>query len=117
MANPDAIWMRDVNFARLYASTEVYLVPDDPPSPQLAPVPVFVRRASDQVSALEVERALEVLLDGPRGRYDHLDTAIPDGTVLRDFRYAEGVATVSLSRGSRGPRASGSSGSPRSCGR
>jgi hypothetical protein len=101
VANPDAIWMRDVNFARLYASTEVYLFPDTTrPSPQLAPVPVFVRRGDSDpdVSALEVERALEVLLDGPRGRYDHLDTAIPDGTVLRDFRYAEGVATVSLSR-------------------
>ena len=53
-----------------------------------------------------VERALEVLLDGPRGRYDHLDTAIPDGTVLRDFRYAEGVATVRPVEGFARARAS-----------
>ena len=80
-------------------------------------MPVFVRRGERPGGVRAgVERALEVLLDGPRGRYDHLDTAIPDGTVLRDFRYAEGVATVSLS-GVRRAKGSGSSGSPRSSGR
>jgi hypothetical protein len=100
--NPGGLWMRDVNFARLYASTEVYLAPDTArPSPQLAPAPVFVRRGSSdpEVSESGVELALELLLAGPRGRYDNLDTAIPEGTKLREFEYAEDVATVDLSRG------------------
>jgi hypothetical protein len=101
VANPGAIWMRDVDFARLYASTEVYLVPDKTrPSPRLAPVPVFVRRGDSDPQASEpgVKRALELLLAGPRGRYDNLDTAIPRGTELRAFRYAKHVATVDLSK-------------------
>ncbi|HET8788686.1 MAG TPA: hypothetical protein VFO47_08050, partial [Actinomycetes bacterium] len=45
VANPRGLWMRDVNFARLYASTEVYLVADKTrPAPRLAAAPVFVRR-------------------------------------------------------------------------
>jgi Sporulation and spore germination/WD40-like Beta Propeller Repeat len=110
VANPGDLWMRDVTFARLYASTEVYLVPDKTrPSPQLAPVPVFVRRgdSDSEVSPLGVERALRLLLAGPRKRYANLDTAIPLGTELRSFRYAEDVATVNLSRRFAEPDGSG----------
>jgi hypothetical protein len=93
VADPDTIWMRDVDFARLYASTELYLVPDTTdPSPQLAPVPVFVRRD------IGAKRVLELLLDGLLDRYKNLDTAIPPGTEVRWVRYAEDVATVNLSR-------------------
>jgi sporulation and spore germination protein/WD40 repeat protein len=111
VANPGPVlWMRDVNFRKLYSPVEVYMVPDlADPSPTLAPVPVFVPRGTDddpQALARRVERTLEVLLDGPRGRYDNLDTAIPPGTRLRRFRYADDVATVDLSR--RFTRASGS---------
>ena len=101
VANPSGIWMRDVNFASLYASTEVYLVADKTrPAPRLAAAPVFVRRGDGdpEVSKLAVSRALELLLAGPRGRYRNLDTAIPQGTKLRSFRYAENLATVDLSR-------------------
>jgi hypothetical protein len=101
VANPSGIWMRDVNFARLYASTEVYLVADKTrPAPRLAAAPVFVRRGDGdpEVSKLAVNHALKLLLAGPRGRYRNLDTAIPEGTELREFRYAENVATVDLSR-------------------
>jgi hypothetical protein len=101
VANPSGIWMRDVNFASLYASTEVYLVADKTrPAPRLAAAPVFVRRGDGdpEVSKLAVNHALKLLLAGPRGRYRNLDTAIPEGTELREFRYAENVATVDLSR-------------------
>jgi hypothetical protein len=101
VANPSGIWMRDVNFARLYASTEVYLVADKTrPAPRLAAAPVFVHRGDGdpEVSKLAVNHALKLLLAGPRGRYRNLDTAIPEGTELREFRYAENVATVDLSR-------------------
>jgi Sporulation and spore germination/WD40-like Beta Propeller Repeat len=103
IANPAlVIWMRDVNFSGLYASTEVYMIPDlADPSPQVAPVPVFVPKGAEgDPEALErpVKRALELLLAGPRGRYRNLSTAIPRGTRLRRFRYARDVATVNLSR-------------------
>ena len=101
VANPSGIWMRDVNFARLYASTEVYLLADKTrPAPRLAAAPVFVHRGDGdpEVSKLAVNHALKLLLAGPRGRYQNLDTAIPEGTELREFRYAENVATVDLSR-------------------
>jgi Sporulation and spore germination/WD40-like Beta Propeller Repeat len=103
VANPSGIWMRDVNFARLYASTEVYLVADKTrPAPRLAAAPVFVRRGDGdgdaEVPKLALRHALELLLAGPRGRYRNLDTAIPEGTVLRSFRYADNLATVDLSR-------------------
>ena len=101
VANPRDLWMRDVNFARLYASTELYLVADTSrPSPQLAPAPVFVRRGGGDPEASQpaVDDALKLLLAGPRGRYQNLETAIPRGTALRSFRYAENVATVDLSR-------------------
>ena len=104
IANPGAaIWMRDVNFSRLYAATELYMVPDlANPLPQLAPVPVFVRKHADsdpEGSEPGVELALEQLLDGPRGRYGNLETAIPEGTGLNEFRYAKDVATVDLTNG------------------
>jgi hypothetical protein len=103
VANPGpVIWMRDVSFSRLYTPTEVFLAPDlADPTPQLAPVPVFVPNGTEDgptSPALRTERALELLLGGPQRRYDNLDTAIPRGTALRDFRYAGGVATVDLSR-------------------
>jgi hypothetical protein len=103
VANPGSvIWMRDVNFARLYTQAEVFMTPDlDDPSPQLAPVPVFVRTGAEddpQAPRLRVQRALRLLLEGPRGRYDNLKTAIPRGTELNELRYADNVATVNLSR-------------------
>jgi hypothetical protein len=104
VANPGPVmWMRDVDFSKVYAPAEVFLVPDlADPSPPLAPVPVFVPRGAEgdpQAPAQRVKRALELLLAGPRGRYDNLNTTIPPGTVLRDFRYADDVATVNLSSG------------------
>jgi Sporulation and spore germination len=103
VANPGSdIWMRDVNFSRLYTQAEVFMVPDPAdPSPRLAPVPVFVPKGAEgdpEAPRLRVERALELLLAGPQGRYDQLDTAIPRGTELKDFRYAEDVATINLTR-------------------
>jgi Tol biopolymer transport system component len=103
IANPGlVIWMRDVNFSGLYASAEVYMVPDlADPSPQVTPVPVFVPKGADRDrEPLErpVRRSLELLLDGPQLRYRNLSTAIPRGTRLRGFRYAKDVATVNLSR-------------------
>ncbi|MDF2743565.1 MAG: Lipoprotein LpqB, GerMN domain protein [Actinomycetia bacterium] len=103
VANPGpVIWMRDVNFSRLYASTEVYMVPDqDDPSPQLAPVPMFVPNGVEgdpKAPRLRVTRALQVLFAGPQGRYDNLETAIPPGTRLLDFRYANDLVTLNLSR-------------------
>jgi Sporulation and spore germination len=114
VANPGpAIWMRDVNFSKLYASTEVYMVPDqdqDDPSPQLAPVPMFVPNGVEgdsKAARLRVTRALQVLLAGPRGRYRNLKTAIPQGTRLLDFRYANDVVTLNLSRAFSRPTGSG----------
>ena len=96
------IWMRDVNFSRLYTPAEVFLAPDlSDPTPQLAPVPVFVPNGTDGHPApprRTAEKALRLLLEGPQPRYDNLDTAIPRGTSLRSFRYVGDVATVDLSR-------------------
>jgi Sporulation and spore germination/WD40-like Beta Propeller Repeat len=102
VANPgNVMWIRDVSFSKLYAWAEVFMVPDlTAPAPRLAPVPVFVPRGPEgdpRAAALRVTRALEVLLAGPQGRYDNLNTAIPRGTRLRSFRYIEDVATVDLS--------------------
>ena len=113
VANPGpVIWMRDVNFSKLYASTEVYMVPDqdDDPSPRLAPVPMFVPNGvqGDPRSAqLRVTRALQVLFAGPRGRYSNLETAIPPGTRLLGFRYANDLVTLNLSRAFSRPTGSG----------
>ena len=103
VANPDAIWMRDVDFASCTPRPRSTWSRTRPASP-LAPVPVFVRRGDSdpEASALEVERALEVLLDGPRGRYDQPRHGDPGRDRAADFRYAEDVATVNLSRGSPG---------------
>jgi hypothetical protein len=103
VANPGpVIWMRDVNFSKLYTQAEVFLAPDpDDPSPQLAPVPVFVLSGAEddpQAPRLRAKQALRLLLEGPQGRYDNLDTAIPDGTRLTGIRYADDVATINLSR-------------------
>jgi hypothetical protein len=101
VANPGkALWMSDVSFNKLYAPVEMFMVPDlADPTPQLAPVPVFVRRASERAEAPEqrVKNSLKALLAGPQGRYDNLSTAIPSKTRLRDFRYSGEVATVDLS--------------------
>ena len=122
MANPGPVmWMRDVSFSMLYTPAEVVMVPDrNDPTPQLAPVPVFVPKGAEEdprASETRVRRALKLLLAGPQDRYGNLDTAIPPGTRLRGFRYAKDVATVNLSRSSPRPTAPGSSGSPRSSGR
>jgi hypothetical protein len=103
VANPGPVmWMRDVDFSRLYAPAEVFMVPDPAdPSPRLAPVPVFVPKGADgspEASRLRVERALRLLLEGPQDRYDNLETAIPRGTELLGFKYAEDVATINLSK-------------------
>jgi Sporulation and spore germination len=112
VANPGpAIWMRDVNFSKLYASTEVYMVPDlADPSPQLAPVPMFVPNGVEgdpKAPRLRVTRALQVLFAGPRGRYHNLETAIPPGTRLLDVRYANDLVTLNLSRAFSRPTGSG----------
>ena len=112
VANPGpVIWMRDVNFSKLYASTEVYMVPDqDDPSPQLAPVPMFVPNGAEgdpKAAQLRVTRALQVLFAGPRGRYDNLKTAIPQGTRLLGVRYANDLVTLNLSRAFSRPTGSG----------
>jgi hypothetical protein len=88
VANPgSAMWMRDVSFNKLYAQAEVYLAPDlTDPSPHLAPVPVFVPNATEAeqeeeetAAEVRVKGALELLLNGPQGRYANLSTAIPPG--------------------------------------
>jgi hypothetical protein len=112
VANPGSvIWMRDVNFSKLYTQAEVFMAPDlADPSPQLAPVPVFVptgARNGAQAPRLRAERALKLLLEGPRGRYDNLSTAIPGGTKLNELRYADDVATINLSRSFSRPEGPG----------
>jgi hypothetical protein len=103
VANPGpVIWMRDANFSRLYSAAEVFMATDlSDPTPRLAPVPIFVPNGPEDDPAppgLRAERALQLLLEGPQRRYDHLETAIPRGTALRDVRYADEVATVNLSQ-------------------
>jgi hypothetical protein len=112
VANPGPVlWMRDVNFSKLYASSEVYMVPDqDDPSPQLAPVPMFVPNGAEgdpRAPELRVTRALRVLFDGPRGRYANLETAVPPGTELLDVRYANDQVTLDLNRAFSRPTGSG----------
>jgi hypothetical protein len=103
VADPgSAIWMRDVNFSRLYAPAEVFMAPDlSDPTPQLAPVPVFVANGPEgdlDAPRLSAERAVRLLLEGPQRGYGNLETAIPRGTVLRELKYADDLATVNLSR-------------------
>ena len=49
VANPGLVmWMRDVNFSMLYTPAEVYMTPDrNDPTPQVAPVPVFVPKGAE----------------------------------------------------------------------
>jgi hypothetical protein len=103
VANPGPVsWMRDVNFSKLYASAELYLVPDlTDPTPQLAPVPVFVPNGAEgdpKAPELRVKRAVQLLLEGPQDRYGNLGTAIPDGTRLDGIRYANDAVTLNLNR-------------------
>jgi hypothetical protein len=103
VANPGpVIWMRDVNFSKLYASAELYLAPDlTDPTPQLAPVPVFVPNGPEgdpKAPEQRVKRAVELLLEGPQDRYSNLGTAIPDGTRLDGIRYAHDAVTLDLNR-------------------
>jgi len=112
VANPGPVmWMRDTSFSRLHTPAEVVMVPDlNDPSPQLAPVPVFVPNGPEgdpRASETRVTAALKLLLAGPQDRYGDLDTAIPPGTRLRRFRYAEDLATVDLSRSFASPEGSG----------
>ena len=101
VANPGpVIWMRDVSFSKLYASAELYMVPDlTDPTPQLAPVPVFVPNGAEgdpKAPELRVEQAVRLLLAGPEDRYSNLGTAIPDGTRLDGIRYANDAVTLNL---------------------
>jgi Sporulation and spore germination/WD40-like Beta Propeller Repeat len=112
VANPGPfMWMRDMSFSRRHTSAEIVLVPElNDPSPRLAPVPVFVPNGDEddpEASSTPVKAALELLLDGPQDRYANLDTAIPPGTRLREFRLANDLATVDLTRGFADPEGSG----------
>ncbi len=112
VANPGLVmWMRDVNFSMLYTPAEVYMTPDrNDPTPQVAPVPVFVPKGAEgdpDAPEIRVRRALELLLAGPRDRYANLETAIPPGTKVLGFQYAKDVATVNLSRRFTQPDGSG----------
>ena len=105
------MWMRDLSFSRRHTSAEIALVPDlNDPTPQLAPVPVFVPNGAEddpEASDTRIKAALELLLDGPQDRYAHLATAIPPGTRLRGFRHANDLATVNLTRRFADPGGSG----------
>jgi hypothetical protein len=112
VANPGPVmWMRDMSFSKLHTPAEIVMVPDPTdPSPQLAPVPVFVPNgAEDDPKASEnrVTAALKLLLAGPQDRYAYLDTAIPRGTRLKSFQYAEDLATVNFTRRFAAPNGSG----------
>jgi Sporulation and spore germination len=104
VANPGKeLWVRDVDFKRLYTPVEMFLVPaGGAAGRRLAPVPLFVRRAPSGTPAPEVlearaRDAVVCLLEGPEGRYVHLTSAIPANTKLRSLVYDGGVVTVDLS--------------------
>ena len=112
VANPGLVmWMRDVSFSMLYTPAEVYMTPDrNDPTPQVAPVPVFVRKGAEgdpDAAELRVSAGPRAAAGGPRARYANLETAIPSGTKVRGFRYANDVATVDLSRRFTQPDGSG----------
>jgi Sporulation and spore germination/Lipoprotein LpqB beta-propeller domain len=102
VANPGKeLWVREVDFKKLYTPVEMFLVPDGG-GRRLAPVPLFVRRAPPGTPAPEVLQArardaVVCLLEGPSGRYVHLTSAIPPNTKLRSLVYDGGVVTVDLS--------------------
>jgi hypothetical protein len=115
VANPgDDLWIRDVDFKRLYTPIEVFLVPNlRAPDARLAPVPLFVRRAPPGTPAPKVlearaRDAVACLLVGPQDRFVHLSTAIPRNTKLRSLVYADGVVTVDLSARFADPGTGGS---------
>jgi hypothetical protein len=97
------LWVRDVDFKKLYTPVEIFLVPaGGAAGPRLAPVPVFVRRAPPGTPAPEVlearaRDAVRTMLAGPAGRYVHLTSAIPRTTKLRSLVYDGGVVNVDLS--------------------
>jgi hypothetical protein len=104
VANPGKeLWVRDVDFKKLYTPVEMFLVPPGGAAGhRLAPVPVFARRAAPGTPAPEVlearaRDAVRSLLEGPEGRYVHLTSAIPLNTTLRSLVYESGVVTVDLS--------------------
>jgi Sporulation and spore germination len=104
VANPGKeLWVRDVDFKKLYTPVEMFLVPaGGAAGRRLAPVPLFVRRAPPGTPAPEVQQArardaVVCLLEGPSGRYVHLTSAIPVNTKLRSLVYDGGVVTVDLS--------------------
>jgi Sporulation and spore germination/Lipoprotein LpqB beta-propeller domain len=104
VANPGKeLWVRDVDFKKLYTPVEMFLLPaGGAAGDRLAPVPVFVRRAppgtpAPQVLQARARDAVLCMLDGPDGRYVHLTSAIPTNTKLRSLVYEKGVVTVDLS--------------------
>jgi len=104
VANPGKeLWVRDLDFKKLYTPVEMFLVPaGGAGGRRLAPVPVFVRRAPAGTPAPEVLQArardaVVCVLDGPDGRYVHLTSAIPLNTKLRSLVYDGGIVTVDLS--------------------
>jgi Sporulation and spore germination/Lipoprotein LpqB beta-propeller domain len=104
VANPGKeLWVRDIDFKKLYTPVEMFLVPPGGAGGhRLAPVPVFVRRAPPGTSAPEIlearaRDAVRSLLEGPEGRFVHLTSAIPLNTRLRSLVYEGGVVTVDLS--------------------
>jgi Sporulation and spore germination/WD40-like Beta Propeller Repeat len=105
VANPGReLWIRDVDFKKLYTPVEIFLVPagGGAGGPKLAPVPVFVRRAPPGTAAPEVlearaRDAVSTMLAGPAGPYVHLTSAIPRNTKLRSLVFDGGVVNVDLS--------------------
>jgi hypothetical protein len=103
VANPGKeLWVRDVEFKKLYTPVEMFLVPAGGAGRRLAPVPLFVRRApagtpSPEVLEARARDAVLCLLEGPQGRYVHLTSAIPVNTKLRSLVYDGGIVTVDLS--------------------
>jgi hypothetical protein len=105
VANPGKeLWIRDVEFKKLYTPVEIFLVPagGGTGGPKLAPVPVFVRRAPPGTAAPKVlearaRDAVSTMLAGPAGPYVHLTSAIPRNTKLRSLVFDGGAVNVDLS--------------------
>jgi Tol biopolymer transport system component len=105
VANPGKeLWIRDVDFKKLYTPVEIFLVPagSGTGGPKLAPVPVFVRRAPPGTAAPKVlearaRDAVSTMLAGPAGPYVHLTSAIPRNTKLRSLVFDGGAVKVDLS--------------------
>ncbi|HEX8135149.1 MAG TPA: GerMN domain-containing protein, partial [Actinomycetes bacterium] len=105
VANPGKeLWIRDVDFKKLYTPVEIFLVPagGGTGGPKLAPVPVFVRRAPPGTAAPKVlearaRDAVSTMLAGPVGPYAHRTSAIPRNTKLRSLVFDGGAVNVDLS--------------------